>query len=273
MDDAQLKDYFKTTFNAVADGYDGLPTRFFPQSAEQLVSFLNLNGNEQILDVATGTGWVALAAAKQLNNGHVNAIDLSQGMLAQARQKQQQNLSNITFTEMDMQNLEFADNYFDIAISAFSIFFVEDMTSQLQHIASKVKNKGLVITSTFYDDAFSPLATLFLERLATYGIEIPSLAWKRIATKEQCTTIFNEAGLHDISCHQIDSGYFFRNADDWWYMIWNAGFRGLVAQLSDDDLIKFKQEHLAEVNQLATDEGIWLQLDILYTIGSKSTQK
>jgi ubiquinone/menaquinone biosynthesis C-methylase UbiE len=274
VNDAQLKDYFKATFNAVADGYDGLPTRFFPQSAEQIVSFLNLNGDEQILDVATGTGWVALAAAKQLTQGHVNAIDLSEGMLAQAQQKQQQqNLSNITFTEMDMQNLEFADHYFDVAISAFSLFFVEDMTSQLQHVASKVKTKGQVITSTFYDDAFSPLASLFLDRLATYGIEIPSLAWKRIATKEQCTTIFYEAGMHDISCHQINSGYYFRDADDWWHMIWNAGFRGLVAQLSDDDLIKFKQEHLAEVNQLATDDGIWLQLDILYTIGSKSTQK
>lgn len=270
MDDAQLKEYFKTTFNAVADGYDGLPTRFFPQSAEQIVSFLNLNGDEQILDVATGTGWVALAAAKQLTKGHVSAIDLSQGMLAQAEQKlQQTNLGNITFTEMDMQNLSFADNYFDIAVSAFSLFFVEDMPSQLLHIASKVKNKGRVITSTFYDDAFSPLATLFLDRLERYGIEIPSLAWKRIATKEQCTTIFSDAGLHDISCHQIDSGYYFRDADDWWYLIWNAGFRGLVAQLSDDDLIKFKQEHLAEVNQLATDDGIWLQLNILYTIGTK----
>ena len=270
MDDTQLKDYFKTTFNAVADGYDGLPTRFFPQSAEQIVSFLNLSGDEQLLDVATGTGWVALAAAKQLTQGHVSAIDLSEGMLAQAQKKQQQtNLDNITFTEMDMQNLVFADNYFDVAVSAFSIFFVEDMPSQLHHIASKVKNKGRVITSTFYDDAFSPLATLFLDRLERYGIEIPSLAWKRIATKEQCTTIFSDAGLHNISCHQIDSGYYFRDADDWWYMIWNAGFRGLVAQLSDDDLIKFKQEHLAEVNQLATDDGIWLQLDILYTIGTK----
>jgi len=274
MDDAQLKDYFKTTFNAVADGYDGLPTRFFPQSAEQTVSFLNLNGDEQILDVATGTGWVALAAAKLVSDGHVNAIDLSDGMLAQAQQKQHQaKLSNITFTEMDMQKLDFPDNHFDTAISAFSLFFVEDMTAQLQHIASKVKNKGQIITSTFYDDAFSPLATLFLDRLATYGIEIPSLAWKRIATKEHCTTIFDEAELTDISCHQVDSGYYFRDADDWWYMIWNAGFRGLVAQLSDEDLIKFKHEHLAEVNQLATDDGIWLQLDILYTIGTKSTLK
>jgi ubiquinone/menaquinone biosynthesis C-methylase UbiE len=271
MDDTQLKDYFKSTFNAVACGYDGLPTRFFPQSAEQIISFLNLKGNEQLLDVATGTGWVALAAAKQLSEGHVTAVDLANKMLEQAQYKQQQTkLTNITFTEMDMQNLSFTDNYFDAAISAFSLFFVEDMQKQLQHIASKVKDGGRIITSTFYDDAFSPLVELFLSRLETYGIEIPSLAWKRVATTEQCINIFHDAGLENVTCHQIDSGYYFRNADDWWYMIWNAGFRGLVAQLSADDLIKFKQEHLKEVKQLATNEGIWLQLDILYTVGTKS---
>lgn len=270
MDDVQLKEYFKTTFNAVADGYDGTPTRFFPACAAHAISLLNLNGDEQVLDVATGTGWAALEAAKQLPNGHVTGIDLSDAMLAQAESKKNKaNISNITLAEMDMQKLEFADAQFDAAVSAFSIFFVEDMKFQLQHIASKVKKGGQIITSTFYDDAFSPLATMFLDRLETYGIEIPSLAWKRVATTEQCTELFHQAGLDDIGCQRVDHGYYFRDASDWWYMIWNAGFRGLVSQLSDDDLIKFKQEHLTEINALATDEGIWLELNILYTMGKK----
>ena len=270
MDDAQLKDYFKTTFNAVADGYDGTPTRFFPQCAAQAVALLNLKGDEHMLDVATGTGWVALQAAEQLPDGHVTGIDLSDAMLAQAEQKKTDaNIRNITLTEMDMQQLEFPDNHFDAAVSAFSIFFVEDMETQLRHVASKVKNNGQLMTTTFYDDAFSPLVTLFLQRLETYGIEIPSLAWKRVATMEQCIELFHQAGLTDVTCQRIDHGYYFRDAADWWYLIWNAGFRGLVSQLSADDLIQFKQEHLAEVNELATDEGVWLELNILYTLGKK----
>jgi len=270
MDDAQLKEYFKSTFNAVADGYDGRPTRFFPACAAHAVSLLALHGDEHILDVATGTGWVAIEAAKQLPSGHITGIDLSDAMLVQAARKTaEENASNITLTEMDMTKLDFPADHFDAAVSAFSIFFVEDMETQLKHIASKVKDGGKIITSTFFDTAFSPLVTLFLDRLETYGIEIPSLAWKRVATTEQCVALFNDAGLKDVSCQQIDHGYHFRDATDWWYMIWNAGFRGLVSQLSADDLIKFKQEHLAEVDELATDEGVWLELNILYTLGKK----
>lgn len=270
MKDAELKEYFRITFNAVADGYDGTPTRFFPQCAAKAVSLLNLKGDEQILDVATGTGWVALEAAKQLTKGHVTGIDLSDAMLAQAQRKQTgANAHNITLMEMDMQQLDFPAEHFDAAVSAFSLFFVEDMVAQLKHIASKVQSDGQLICTTFYDDAFSPLVTLFLNRLASYGIEIPSLAWKRVATIEQCTQVFIEAGLQNVSCQRIEHGYYFKDATDWWYMIWNAGFRGLVSQLSNEDLIKFKQEHLAEVDALASDQGVWLQLDILYTLGKK----
>ena len=270
MDDAQLKEYFKSTFNAVADGYDGTPTRFFPACAAHAASLLNLQGDEHILDVATGTGWVAIEAAKQLPNGHVTGIDLSDAMLAQAARKTaEENANNIILTEMDMTQLDFPNDHFDAAVSAFSIFFVEDMETQLQHIASKVKTGGKIITTSFFDTAFSPLVTLFLDRLETYGIEIPSLAWKRVATTEQCVCLFDNAGLSDVSCQQLDHGYYFRDASDWWYMIWNAGFRGLVSQLSEGDLIKFKQEHLAEVDKLATDDGVWLELNILYTMGKK----
>lgn len=270
MDDSQIKEYFKATFNAVADGYDGSPTRFFPACAAQAVSLLELTGDEHVLDVATGTGWVAIEAAKQLPRGHVTGIDISDGMLAQATRKvAEENIDNITLSEMDMTKLDFPSDHFDAAVSAFSIFFIEDMETQLMHVASKVKPDGTIITTSFFDTAFSPLVTLFIDRIESYGIEVPNLAWKRVATTDQCIALFNSAGLKHVTCHQHDHGYYFRDATDWWYLIWNAGFRGLVSQLSEEDLIKFKQEHLAEVDKLATDNGIWLELNILFTVGKK----
>ncbi len=102
-----------------------------------------------------------------------------------------------------------------------------------------------------------------------YGIEVPTFAWKRVATQEQCIILFKEAGLHKIKSEKVDCGYHLNNAKDWWYIIWNGGFRGLVNQLSSADLETFKLEHLAEIEIFTTDEGIWLEMDILYTIGQK----
>jgi ubiquinone/menaquinone biosynthesis C-methylase UbiE len=270
MDEQELKELFKNTFNTVAEGYDSSAMRFFPESAKQMSAYLDLNGNEHVLDVATGTGNVGLAIAKDLPFGKVTGIDFSEGMLSQAnRKKEERGIGNVSFTEMDMQALDFPDNHFDAAISAFSIFFVEDMVKLVAHIADKVKSEGEIIASTFYDDAFSPLVTLFLNRLKRYGVEVPTLAWKRVSTKGQCESLFKEAGLHNVKSEQIECGYYLNSAADWWYIIWNGGFRGLVNQLSSPDLEKFRREHFAEVQELRTDKGIWLEMTIIYTIGTK----
>lgn len=270
MDHTQLKDFFKKTFNTVSGGYGHSAMRFFTESAEHVPSYLNLKGDEHVLDVATGTGFVALTVAKKLPYGQVTGIDFSEGMLSQAmKNKNAMGIHNVNFIEMDMQEIDYKDGYFDAATSAFSIFFVEDMTKQISHIAGKVKHGGPVITTTFFDNSFTPLVNLLFARLTGYGIEVPTLAWKRVATIEQCTTLFKEAGLHNVKCELKKCGYFLSNASDWWYIIWNGGFRGLVNQLSQNDIDKFKEEHLAEVEELATGDGIWLEMNILYTVGER----
>ncbi len=270
MDHIELKELYKNTFNAVSDGYGHSAMRFFSETANEVSSFLNLRGNEHVIDVATGTGYAALAIAKDLPDGQVTGIDFSEGMLSQANKtKNDQGIHNSTFIKMDMQAIDYPDNHFDVAVSAFSIFFVEDMKKQLIHIANKVKDGGKILITTFFDNSFSPLVNLFIDRLEGYGIEPPSPAWKRVATKKQCPSLFKEAGLQKINCEQKKCGYYLRDTSDWWYIIWNGGFRGLVNQLSKNDFAKFKKEHLAEIKELASGKGIWLEMSVLYTFGEK----
>ncbi len=272
MNEQDLKEFFKSTFNAVADGYDRDALRFFPESAKHISSYLDLRGHEHVLDVATGTGCAALTLASAVPEGHVTGIDFSQGMLSQAMNKKTEHgLDNVTFSEMDMQAIDFPDNHFDVGVSAFSIFFVEDMKTQLSHMAQKIKGDGKILTTTFDDNAFSPLVDLFLNRLKKYGIEPPIFSWKRVATKQQCMDLFSEAGLADPKSEKLDCGYHLRDASDWWQIVWNAGYRGLVSQLADDEMARFKEEHLAEVQNLASAKGIWLEMNILYTVGTKRT--
>jgi ubiquinone/menaquinone biosynthesis C-methylase UbiE len=201
MNEQERKDFFKKTFNTVSDGYDSAALRFFPESAKQLSSFMNLQGNEHILDVATGTGNVALTLAESLPDGQVTGIDFSEGMLCRAREKKAaRTIRNVNFTEMDMQAIEFPDNRFDAATCAFSIFFLEDMQSQVSHMAEKVKHGGSVVTTTFQEKTFFPLIEIFLITLAHYDVEIPPMTWKRVATKEKCTSLFKDAALKDVRC-------------------------------------------------------------------------
>ncbi len=231
---------------------------------------LALRGDEQVLDVATGTGHAALELAARLPRGRVTGVDFSAGMLAQARRKAAaRNLANVDFAEMDLQDLRVDDGSFDAALCAFGIFFVEDMEAALAHIAAKVRPGGHVALSTFQLDYFRPLRQLLLDRLAAHGITLPSQPWERIASEAGCRALFETAGLHDIRCETRNMGYFLTDENEWWNVVWNAGFRRLVSQLPAADLPRFRADHLREVAALKTQDGLWLDIGVLYTAGMR----
>ena len=270
MDEEQRRTMMQETFNAVSGGYDSKALRFFPESANYLADVLGLRGDEQVLDVATGTGHAALSVAPRLQRGRVTGVDFSSGMLEQARKKAAaMNIGNVDFVEMDMQALTFPTGRFDAAICAFGIFFVEDMDTQLAHIAAAVKPGGTVAISGFQENFFHPLVDMMYGVLERYGIQKPPQTWRRIATEEGCRELFKKAGISKVRVEKKNVGYHLDSAEEWWDVIWNAGFRRLVNQLSPRDRDAFKGEHLQEVDALRTTDGIWLDVGVLYAIGTK----
>ena len=270
MNDDKRKTFLKRAFDAIGEDYDNPALSFFVEGAKDISTYIKYRGDEQVLDIATGTGHVMFVLAPYLPQGEIIGIDNSSGMLARAKAKKETlNISNVRFIEMDMQALDFPTNHFDIAICAFSIFFVEDMKRLIRHISDKVKPGGRIIVSTFYENSFMPLIEVFWNRLKQYGIERPPSAFKRVGTKEKCSSLFKSAGLGDVLVEQRNLGHYLKDANDWWDVIWNVVFRGWLNQLSPQALEKFKIEHLREVNEHSTDGGLWLEVQALYTMGTK----
>ena len=274
MDEQQFKVLLKETFDSESGGYDNGALRFFSASAEHMAAALGLRGDEQVLDVACGTGHASLAIAKKLKDGRVTAVDFSPGMLDQARKKAAAlNAGNVEFLERDMQNLGFPVGQFDIAVCAFGIFFVEDMDAQLAHIVSAVKPGGRIMISCFEESYFYPLKEMFFTRIEAYGVPPHPQAWRRIANEAGSRDLFSKAGLTDIDVRKKNVGYNLRSAEDWWEIVWNAGLRRMVTRLNAEDRERFRSEHLQEVEALRTKEGIWLDVGVLYTIGTKPAKR
>lgn len=270
-EEEQIKEAIRHTFNTVADAYGSGACRFFHISGKNMAKLHELNGNEHILDLASGTGASVIPLAKRLDKGKVTGIDFSIGMLAQAREyANQEGVSNIDLHVQDMTALPFPDNHFDHANCAFGLFFIEDLNKLLSHITAKVKPGGRVMISGFCGDSFMPQSDLALNKLRDYGLEVPEqpYGWKRMAEPQQLQELYESANLKDVNITRKSIGYY-TTPEGWWEVIWNAGFRGLVAQLGDR-LEEFKQEHLKEVETLVDDKGLWLEIDVNYTQGVKA---
>jgi ubiquinone/menaquinone biosynthesis C-methylase UbiE len=267
QDKEQRKQFIQKTFNIVAHDYGQGASRFFHLSGEIMVELLGLNGDESVLDVASGTGATALPLAKNLPQGQVTAVDFSSGMLKQAgRSAKEQGLSNLIFHTHDMTQLPFDYHSFDHATCAFGLFFVDDMSEALKHITMTVKPGGKVLISGFCGDSFQPMAKLCLDRLRSYGLEIPQqIGWQRMSETKQLQEIFTLAGFDKMHIERRSIGYFI-DLEGWWDVVWNAGFRGFVEQLGDG-IDEFKQSHFNELKPLCGDKGLWLEIDVNFASG------
>lgn len=255
------------TFDTICEGYDCAALRFFSSSAEELLRILDLQGHERLIDIAAGTGNITLPAANILREGHVTAVDLSSGMLEQARNKAAEaGLSNIHFHCCDLESMDEPESSYDVATCGFGIFFLPDMHNGLMAIRSQLSPGGSLAITTFLEDMMEPLSGMFLEKAVEFGIEPPPLSWKRVDSLNKVDQLLIESNYFGIAHRSLQMGYYLNNAADWWQVIWNSGYRGLLMQLEEEDLMQFRSEHLADVQGLANEKGIWMDVPVLFTL-------
>jgi SAM-dependent methyltransferase len=100
---------------------------------DDLVAALVPEAGERFLDVATGTGEVALRAARV--GADVTALDLAPALLEQARAKGAAEGLAIEWVEGDAQALPFEDRSFDVVASNFGIIFAPDADATASELA------------------------------------------------------------------------------------------------------------------------------------------
>ena len=110
------------------------------------VRALSLGDSPQILDVATGTGDLAIALAQARPGATVVGLDPSPGMLAIAQQKLGKRglTDRVSLVEGDAQALPQATNSIDAATIAFGIRNVPDRPKALRELARVVKPGGRI---------------------------------------------------------------------------------------------------------------------------------
>lgn len=196
-------------FNLVSKLYDNPSLRFFPSCANKMVDYAKIKRGQKVLDIATGTGMVAIAAAQAVSNeGRVQAIDLSENMINQAQENlNRAGLSNVDFHVMDAENLEFKNNSFDVITCSYGLFFMPDMSAALQSWLRVLKPGGKIIFSSFAPSAFVPLSEIFINNLAEYEIFPPTPRWLQLAEEKLCKTILQENGFIESQVTQTQLGY------------------------------------------------------------------
>jgi len=114
----------------------------FAEVHDALVEALAPQAGERWLDVATGTGEVALRAARAGAGAEVTGLDIAPRLLEQARSRS----SDVDWVEGDAQELPFPDGAFDVVSSSFGLIFAPDQELAAQEVARVCRGRlGLTV--------------------------------------------------------------------------------------------------------------------------------
>jgi ubiquinone/menaquinone biosynthesis C-methylase UbiE len=121
--------------------YERLAARFAPVH-DRLVELLDVQPGERLLDLATGTGAVAIRAARA--GALVTGLDLAEPMLAKARVAAEEAGVDIQFELGDVEHLPYDDASFDVVASAFGLVFAPDHANVADELRRVTRSGGRV---------------------------------------------------------------------------------------------------------------------------------
>lgn len=224
LDDTQGKaKQVERMFDSIAPAYDfmntamtlGLCTWWRNRALSLIEDVLGRAGRQlpsKVLDVATGTGDVAIEMVRRWAHAHVTGLDLSAEMLHQAEAKKEESpeaeRKRLSFLQGDCLSLPFSDGSFDLVTVAYGVRNFERLSEGYSEMLRVLRPKGLLcvielsrpdgrLTGPLYDlysRTLIPLAGCLVsgsERAYTYLPESIAAAPQR----SDMTRLMTEAGF------------------------------------------------------------------------------
>jgi demethylmenaquinone methyltransferase/2-methoxy-6-polyprenyl-1,4-benzoquinol methylase len=144
------KEQVAQMFDNISENYDGL-NRVISLGIDvkwrkKVVKIVGENNPKQILDIATGTGDLALMMAS-LNPDRIVGLDISSGMLEVGKRKiEKAKLSNkIEMIVGDSEEMPFKDNTFDAITVSFGVRNFANLDKGIKEIARVLKPDGVLV--------------------------------------------------------------------------------------------------------------------------------
>jgi demethylmenaquinone methyltransferase/2-methoxy-6-polyprenyl-1,4-benzoquinol methylase len=212
-------------FDAIAGRYDFM-NRFLSIGIDvgwrkKAIAVFGKDSLQHLLDVATGTGDMALLAAKRLRPQRITGIDISGKMLEIGRQKvAAQGLSDrIELVTGDSEQIHFADGTFDGVMVAFGVRNFESLEQGLREILRVMKPGARLVVLEFskpklpvikqfyglYMGTVAPqLAHLFRQDKKAYQYLNDSA--KAFPDRERFVAILNSTGYADVDFKPLSLG-------------------------------------------------------------------
>ena len=258
-------------FDLSADSYDHPALRFFDLNARALVREVEIPAGAAVLDVATGTGKVAVEAARIVGpEGRVIGVDASAGMLERARRKAG-NLP-LEFRRMDGNVLSFPDETFDVVLCGHALTFL-NADRAIREFHRILRPGGRVGISSFTREAFMPM-TLMLKSVLGMPASPGGLRARRkrlaaLDDRRAVLELLRRGGFRRRKVVHERTAYMLEDPAECWTVLWGSAWRAPLSRLPRETRDRVKRELLDDLRLLQGSDGIRLDASALIGTGMR----
>lgn len=121
-------------------------------TSELLCEAIDLRAGSKVLDVATGSGNTALAAARR--RCEVTAIDYVPALLERARERSRAERLEVRYDEGDAEDLPYPDGAFDYVLSTFGVMFAPDQERAARELQRVCRPGGRIGLACWTPEGF-----------------------------------------------------------------------------------------------------------------------
>ncbi len=146
----KIKESMRATWMA---GDFGVVAKTIASGAEEFISGLGITLGMRVLDVACGTGNLALPAARL--GARVTGVDIAANLLEQARERAAAEGRSITFDEGDAEQLPYEDASFDLVVTMFGAMFAPRPEMVASELARVMRTGGVLAMANWTPASFS----------------------------------------------------------------------------------------------------------------------
>jgi len=257
-------------------GWENIPAAYHEafgqltsQAIEPLLDAARVRRGSNFLDIASGPGYVAAAAAKR--GATVLGVDFSEAMVAQARQL----YPGIEFREGDAEELPFGSGLFEAAVMNFGILHLGQPHAAIAEAYRVLRSGGRFAFSVWAPPEESIGFGIVLRAVELHGeprVELPEgPPFFRYSEPGECKNGLIAAGFESSKVNKIRQRWRLATADGLFDAMWNSTVRtaGLLRAQKPTVLGKIREAMQAELKKYTKKGVVELPMPALIASGVK----
>ncbi len=228
-----------------AEAYERFMGRWSRLAAPLLVDFAGVRDTGHALDVGSGTGALAFAAAERKKQLRVTGIDPSKEYVAYAADRNRFG-KRVTFEVGDAQQLHFGSGAFDASFSLLVFNFIPDASKALHEVRRVTRPGGTVSAAVWDYGAGMRMLRVFWDAAASLDTRAEALDEKhmKLCRAGELADLWKRGGLEQVVEQPLDITMRFGSFADYWdpFLLGQGPAGAYVGKLDGDRVPSLREE-------------------------------